>query len=187
VRRVGGEKYRQVDVRILTATNKDLQAEVSDGRFREDLLYRLQVLTVDLPPLRDRPEDIPLLIEHFLDRIASERGRRTPEIDITVAELLERYSWPGNVRELENVLQRLALHVGKGSVTMEAITADDSLRRSLLRNGMADRTTYSLASGEKAQIRRALEAAGGNRNRAATLLGVSRATLYRKLKTHQLN
>jgi DNA-binding NtrC family response regulator len=181
IRRVGGERLVPVDVRVIAATHRDLGAEVRAGRFREDLLYRLQVLVIPIPPLRERPEDIPLLVDHFLERIARERGLDLPRIDPEVRGVLERHSWPGNVRQLESAIQRLVLHAGDAHVTMAALDSDDSLRTSLL-GSSSDEARFSLDDGVREQLRRALAAAGGHRERAAQLLGVSRATIYRKIK-----
>jgi transcriptional regulator with GAF, ATPase, and Fis domain/tetratricopeptide (TPR) repeat protein len=184
VRRVGGEQLVEVDVRVLTATHRDLPAEVKAGRFREDLLYRLRVLTIELPPLRERTGDVALLVDHFLKRIAEQRGRPPHVVADDALSLFEAYGWPGNVRELENVLTRLVLLAGEGPVTAAVIEADPGLRRALTHDAASGKPAFSLKDGEKEQIRRAIEAAGGNRSRAAGLLGVSRATLYRKIRQH---
>jgi len=186
MRRVGGEKSIKVDVRVLAATHRDLAEEVEAGRFREDLMYRLQVLSIDLPPLRDRPGDVALLTDHFLARIASERGREKPHIDGDVLDLLEQNSWPGNIRELENALQRLTVLAGRNPITMATVDSDPGLSKSLAGRPETVKAALSLATGERSQIRRALDAVKGNRNKAAGLLGISRATLYRKLKQHQI-
>jgi transcriptional regulator with GAF, ATPase, and Fis domain len=186
VRRVGGESSVHVDVRLLTATNRDLQERVEKGLFREDLLYRLQVLTIQLPALRERHGDIPLLVSHMLERIARERDRDVPIVDPDVLEILERYPWPGNVRQLENVLQRLALLAGDDAITRSLIEEEEALRRALLGGLGDDEPVFSLERSEREQIRRALESCGGNRNRAAKLLGISRATIYRKIKEYDL-
>jgi DNA-binding NtrC family response regulator len=186
IRRVGGEKPVPVNVRLITATHRDLQAEVKAGRFRLDLLYRLQVLTVEIPPLRERSGDVALLTSHILDRIAAERGRTPCVIDDNAMGLFERYAWPGNVRELQNALQRLSLLAGDRAISGALIESDPVLRRTLIPEHGAERVTYSLKSGEKEQLRQAIAAANGNRRRAAGLLGVSRATLYRKLQQHGL-
>jgi two-component system response regulator HydG len=185
IRRVGDDRHRLVDVRLLTATHRDLHEYVADGLFREDLLYRLQVLTIQLPPLGDRPEDVPLLIEHFLARIARERGRATPPVRAEVADLLQRASWPGNVRQLENALQRLILLAGDGPITIQTIEADPGLRDALISGG--GKPILSLKQNERERIAEALEAAGGNRAEAAKLLGISRATIFRKLKQYDLS
>jgi Nif-specific regulatory protein len=184
VRPVGGEKAIPVNVRVVTATHRDLGGEIRAGRFRQDLLYRLQVLTIELPPLLDRPGDVALLVASFLERIARERGRKATPIDDAALAILERHSWPGNVRELQNVLQRLDLLAGNRAITAELVASDPSIGG----RGEAPsrRAGFSLRAGEKAELERALRAADGNRVKAARLLGISRATLYRKLERHGL-
>jgi two-component system response regulator HydG len=186
VRKVGGETSVHVDVRVLAATNRNLQERVEAGMFREDLLYRLQVLTIQLPPLHARHGDIPLLVTHMLERISKERDRRAPGVEPEVLELLEKYPWPGNVRQLENVLQRLALLAGDGPITRSSIEEEPALQKALLGGLADDEPVFSLEKSEREQIRRALETSGGNRNRAAKLLGISRATIYRKIKEYDL-
>jgi Nif-specific regulatory protein len=186
LRRVGGERVVRVDVRVVTATHRDLQAEVAAGRFREDLFYRLQVLVVQLPALRDRLGDIPLLVDHFLRRISRERGREAPKIRSNVISLLEGYGWPGNVRQLENHIQRIALLAGDGPISLSVIEGDKGLRETLLGKKAEGTPVFSLEHSEKEQIRQALEAADGNRTRAARMLGISRATIFRKIKEYGL-
>jgi len=186
VRRVGGESSVHVDVRLLAATNRKLQERVEAGLFREDLLYRLQVLTIELPPLRERHGDIPLLVSHMLERIARERNRPAPSVETDALEILERYPWPGNVRQLENTLQRLVLLAGDGAISRSLIEEEPALRKALLGGLADDEPVFSLEKSEREQIRRALESSGGNRNRAAKLLGISRATIYRKIKEYDL-
>ncbi len=186
IRRVGGDRAIKVDVRVIAATHRDLSREVEEGSFREDLFYRLQVLAIDIPPLRERVEDIPLLIDHFLERIAKERGLRRARLDRGVRALLERYEWPGNVRQLENVLQRLVLIAGDAVITRAELDSDATLREILLGSATPMEESFSLDRGARDQLRRALEAAAGNRERAAELLGVSRATIYRKIKQYGL-
>jgi transcriptional regulator with GAF, ATPase, and Fis domain len=187
IRRVGGEKPITVDVRVVAATHRDLEEEVRAGRFREDLLYRLQVVTIDIPPLSERPGDIPLLTDHFLRKIAEERGRDPVRMENDALELFERYSWPGNVRQLENTLRRLTL-LGRGeAITHATIEGDPKACAALLPDRAERPPVLSLKLAEKEQVSRALELAGGNRRKAAGLLRISRATLYRKLKDHQLN
>jgi DNA-binding NtrC family response regulator len=182
IRRVGGEKPVAVNVRLVTATHRDLQAEIKAGRFRLDLLYRLQVLTIEIPPLRERPGDISLLTSHILERIGAERGRPPCAVDDEALALFERYAWPGNVRELQNTLQRLSLLAGERAIGAALIESDPVLRRTLLPPRETDAARFSLRSGEKEQLQAAIAAAGGNRKKAAGLLGISRATLYRKLR-----
>jgi transcriptional regulator with PAS, ATPase and Fis domain len=158
---------------------------VAAGRFREDLLYRLQVLVVHLPPLRDRDGDLPVLVQHLLEKISKARGRRAPRVEPDVLELFARYTWPGNVRQLENVLQRLALLSGDGPIHRELLKADPGLER-LFVTVETIGPQFSLERTEREQIRRALEAARGNREKAALMLGISRATIYRKIKELKL-
>jgi transcriptional regulator with GAF, ATPase, and Fis domain/tetratricopeptide (TPR) repeat protein len=184
IRRVGGDKPVPVNVRLITATHRDLQGEIKAGRFRLDLLYRLQVLTIEIPPLRERPGDVALLTSHILERIAAERGRAPCVIDDEALALFTRYHWPGNVRELQNTLQRLSLLAGARAISAALIESDPVLRRTLIPAREAGKAGLSLKAGEKEQLRLAIAAAGGNRRNAAGLLGVSRATLYRKLRRH---
>jgi len=184
VRRVGDERIGHVDVRVVAATNKDLDEEIRAGRFREDLYYRLNVLSIRMPPLRERPGDVPLLTGHLMERIARERGREAPRIDGEVVDLLERCAWPGNVRQLENAIQRLALLAGDGPVTLRTVRSDEGLRRALLGERDPSVPVLSLSKTEEEQIRRALKESRGNRDRAAKLLGISRATIYRKLREY---
>jgi Nif-specific regulatory protein len=186
LRRVGGDHPIKVDVRVITATNKDLQAEIAAGRFREDLYYRLAVVPVQLPPLRERVGDVPFLTGHLLEQIASARGRVTPRIDADVLDAMERYPWPGNVRQLENVLRRVSLLGSDKTITREVIESDSDLTRMFLGKEAATGPVLSMVKTEQEQIRRALDAAGGNRDRAARLLGISRATIYRKMREYSL-
>jgi Nif-specific regulatory protein len=187
VRRVGGERWFPVDVRVIAATHRDLNEEVKAHRFREDLLYRLQVLVIPLPPLRDRPGDLPLLVDHFLRKIARERDRSSPRLRAPVVDLLETYHWPGNIRQLENVLQRLTLLAGEAPITVSVVESDRELRRTLIGETDDSAPIYSLERSEEQRIREALRAASGNRTRAAKLLGISRATIFRKIKQYGLS
>ncbi|MCS6925085.1 MAG: sigma 54-interacting transcriptional regulator, partial [Candidatus Binatia bacterium] len=173
----------KVDVRIIAATNRDLRQAVATGEFRQDLFYRLNVVDIHLPPLRERPEDIPLLIEHFLAR--APHATRVRRLSAEALRLLLHYPWPGNVRELENTIER-ALVLCRG----EEITPADlpphltavkstvgSLRDALLRR-------CSLAEIEQEYILLALEMTEGRKKEAAELLGIDRKTLYRKLEEY---
>jgi two-component system response regulator HydG len=185
VRPVGDNKTYPVNVRILAATHRDLPKEVAEGRFREDLFFRLNVLTLNVPPLRDRLEDIAQIVRHFLDHLASTaspiRGIAREAVDV-----LKRYRWPGNVRELENTIQR-AVALGR----RDAIYPDDLPDSIYLRQTNSDRTGIdpsgdSLAAHEMAAIRNALSKCGNNRSRAARMLGIGEATLYRKIKKYKI-
>ena len=187
LRRVGDDRPIRVDVRLITATNKDLRAEIVTARFREDLYYRLAVVPVTLPPLRERVGDVPLIAGHLAARVATARGRPAPRIDAEVLDALERYPWPGNVRQLENIIRRLILHAGDGSITRRVVEADAELAQMFLGKQQAFTPVMSIQKSEEEQVRRALEASAGNRDRAARLLGISRATIYRKLKEYGLH
>jgi len=178
--RVGEGKTRQADVRLVAATNRDLAAAVKSGEFREDLFYRLNVIPIILPPLRERMEDVPLLAANLLNALAKERGR--PELSLTPAGLgrLMHHSWPGNVRELINVLEyAIALAPGRriGPGDLPPTLSDAPVRYSRPEEG---------DDGEARRIADALAAHRGNRSRAARALGMNRVTLYRKLKRYRL-
>jgi transcriptional regulator with PAS, ATPase and Fis domain len=187
LRRVGGDSPIKVDVRIIAATNKDLAAEITAGRFREDLYYRLAVVPVSLPPLRDRIGDVTYLAGRILDRLCAARGRPTPRVESEVLDAFERYSWPGNVRQLENLLRRIVLLAGDSPITQDVLATDAELSRLFLGKQTDFVPVMSIAKGEEEQIRRALEAASGHRDRAARLLGISRATIYRKMREYKLS
>lgn len=187
---VGGSEPIAVDVRIVAATHTGLRKAVEDGRFRADLMYRLRVVPIFIPPLRDRPGDLSLLIEKLLLQL-SEDGERTIErISPGAKLLLERHPWPGNVRELRNVLE-YALVMGEGPVLMEGdlppelLDTEDALEGGLAVNRPSQPPGPSgegETSEEERRIRRALERASGNRERAARMLGMSRVTLWRRMK-----
>ena len=205
VRRLGETSARLVDVRVVAATHRDLQRLAAEGRFREDLYYRLNVVQIDLPPLRERREDIGLLASYFLDRLARREGR-TLHFSPAAAALLERYDYPGNVRELENAVEH-AYAIAEG----DAILPRDlpaPIRVPRLLPGAADagagasrvgdaapppapatepaRDAWSLAEVEKEHIQRVLERHRGNATAAAKQLGISRTTLWRKLRQYGL-
>ena len=174
---VGSSRSRRVDVRIVAATNRDLLGLVSKGLFREDLYYRLLVIRIDLPPLRDRGDDILLLTRHFNVRYAKELGRKPPELSDLGLEALRSYHWPGNVRELQNVIRRLL-------VMNEADRINVADLPSLMRAGPLPAAEFGrpLREVEAEYIRNVLASVGGNRTRAAQVLGIDRKTLRRKLE-----
>jgi len=174
-----------VDVRLITATHRDLSQRVAEGEFREDLLYRLPVLVLQLPPPKDRPTDNDPLVTYFLDRIAKQRQQKNVTIRTDALELLERYAWPGNGRQLGNTLQRLALLADGAAISRATIEQDPSLRAALI--GQTGKPTLSLKQNERDRIAEALKQARGNRANAARLLGVSRATIFRKIKHYGLS
>ncbi len=174
---VGSDRPRKVDVRVVAATNKDLARLVGQGRFREDLYYRLNVVVLEVPPLRRRGEDVLLLAAHFVHRFAAEQGREAPRFSDRVLERFLEYDWPGNVRELENLVQRLVI-MCEGDV----VEVSDLPR--WLRTPSAEPAgpvLRPLAEVEREHIRAVLDAVGGNRTRAAEILGIDRKTLRRKL------
>lgn len=178
---VGSRRGQKVNVRIIAATNKDLPALVEKGGFREDLFYRLNVVTITLPPLRMRGDDIPLLTHHFLERFAKEIGRPTPQISDNVLKVLRKYHWPGNVRELENVLHRLMVMMEGDFIDVPDLPS--LMRFSALRENEPLR---KLTEVESEHIRAVLAGANGNKSRAAEILGIDRKTLREKLKKYSI-
>jgi transcriptional regulator with GAF, ATPase, and Fis domain len=186
-RRVGGERPQKVDVRVVVATNKDLGRMVSEGKFRQDLFFRLSVVRLTLPPLRERREDIPLLVQAFLERFAKQAGGAAKAVEPAAMAKLAGYRWPGNVRELENEIQRAAAfagaritvgdlspHVAAGA---EGALPDEGQPDSLLLKPRIERL-------ERTLIREALAQNGGNQTRAADVLGLSRFGLQKKLRRY---
>ncbi len=185
---VGSEKVTAVDVRVVAATHRDLEAMVKDGAFREDLFYRLHVIPIDVPPLRERREDIPALAEHFRAQVNAREGRSVPSFSPEVVQRLMAHSFPGNVRELENLIERLVVVASDRTVTLDNLPA--SLRTDVLdlQDGHLELPARGvdlrllLTRLEERFIEHALERTGGNKNRAAELLGMNRTTLVEKLR-----
>jgi DNA-binding NtrC family response regulator len=189
-RRVGGNKMMKSDVRLISATNKDLRQEVAAGTFREDLLYRLNVITLRLPPLRERKEDIPLLVEHFLK---SKAGAKEPKkIDDKALEILMRYDWPGNVRELENVVERAAVLSPESVIRVDDLALPASSRPMRERfagsaaGGLAAGSAVTLSQIQKAHVAAVLDSVNWNKELAAKILGISVKTLYSKIQSYKL-
>ena len=189
IERVGGAKPIRVDVRIVSATNRDLTRAVAEGTFREDLLFRLNVIPLPVPPLRERPDDIPALVQHFSRLHQARTGRRPPQWTTGALSLLARYRWPGNVRELANIVERLAiLHAGAevSERDVRAVLPIDEARpaaASLPDPAQLDGSlSDTLDSHERMLIVRALSAAGGNVTDAARRLRTDRANLYRRMR-----
>jgi DNA-binding NtrC family response regulator len=180
VQRVGASKVRKVNVRVLSATNADLGEAVSEGSFREDLLYRLNTVEVHLPPLRERREDVVPLALHFLRHAASHYEKDVTGFSDEATQAILRHSWPGNVRELEHAMERAVLMARGTAVTV----ADLSLRRR--EDGSALIEELTLDEAERLLIEKALDRYGGNVSRAAEALGLSRSALYRRLQRHDL-
>ena len=188
IQRVGGDKPVGVDVRILAATNRDLKKEVDAGRFREDLYYRLNVVTVIVPALRDRPEDIPLLAQFFLSRFAEKNRKRIKGFTPAAMDLLTRGAWPGNVRELENAVERaVILSVGEYVTERELPLCPPREQAACPAEGptaLAGLTGMPLDDVEREVILATLRDTGGNKSEAARVLGITRATLHKKLKKY---
>ena len=185
--RVGGTRLIPMQARIISATNRDLVKALGDGSFREDLFYRLRTVPITLPPLRERPEDIPLLVEHFLSRLNKKHKKAVRGLDPKVMRQFINYSWPGNVRELERMLEYAYIFV-KGPVIFPSnLPALDELMRERLpeiRLAGPHRRDKELG---KDLLYEALERAGGRRLEAATILGISRTSLWRKMKMLDIN
>jgi DNA-binding NtrC family response regulator len=186
VRRVGADLEREINVRVIAATNRDLEREVSEGRFRQDLYWRLNVIHLSIPPLRERPFDIPLLVEQFINKIAEKSGRPPLHVPPETLATLTAYSWPGNARELENVIERACALTAGPSLT------PDDLPERVRSNGQtgaliarAKERRMTLRELERDYIVEALGMTGGNKSRAAEILGIDRRTLHRKLDEYR--
>ena len=182
-RRLGGRSEVEVDVRVLCATNRDLKEEIRRGRFREDLYFRLHVFTILLPPLRDRREDIPLLVHHFLEKFNGETGKRVQGLTPAALATLQGYAWPGNIRELRNTLERAMILVDGDIIGEEQLPPD-------LHASRPEAATLRIPLGlqmdkvEKEYILASLQKNGGNKARTAEVLGISEKTLYNKLNRY---
>jgi two-component system response regulator HydG len=178
---VGATEALPIDTRIIAATNRELEEEIKRGTFRRDLFYRLNVIALHLPPLRDRREDIPLLAESFLERTARQRGEPAKRLDDDAAAALVAYHWPGNVRELENAMERAVILTLGSTITVGALPERVTERRteSLVAERAAPNPTLEVI--EKAYIMWVLQSEQGNKTRAAEMLGIDPSTLHRKL------
>ncbi|HEB36786.1 hypothetical protein LCGC14_0803590 [marine sediment metagenome] len=176
ITRVGGNEEINVDVRIIAATNRNLKASINQGKFREDLYYRLNVVTIDLPPLKDRMEDILPLAEHFLKKYAEENNKRIKNFSDDVVEFMLNYSWPGNVRELENMIERGVILTKNTAITL------DELPQDIIHPTPVEGKTVEAVT--RNHIINVLEETKGNISKAANILGIRRMTLYNKLKKY---
>jgi len=185
ITRVGGNAPIAADFRLVAATNVDLEQEVADGRFREDLFYRIDVFPIRVPPLRERKSDIPLLANYFRQRFAEENDVRPPAISERTLDRMMGYEWPGNVRELENYVERsLIMYAGAPSIRFEPPGGRESDAEQDLLDRARDEG-WELARLEREYILATLESTGGHQSRAAEILGVDRRTVYRKLKQYR--
>ncbi|MBI4844034.1 MAG: sigma-54-dependent Fis family transcriptional regulator [Nitrospirae bacterium] len=188
IRRVGGNKSIQVDVRIITATNKDMEKEVAAGNFREDVFYRLNVVTIFLPPLRERREDIPALVDFFVEKYGKEFGRRIKSVEPAVINAFSNYRWPGNIRQMESVIEKAVLMNDTGIIGLNDIQGELELFRNKEKGGVFDLPPEGInfEEMEKELLTKAMERAGGVASKAAKLLGMSYKTFLYRLEKHNL-
>jgi transcriptional regulator with PAS, ATPase and Fis domain len=179
IRPVGAARGKQVDVRVLAATNRDMQKLVEDGKFREDLWFRLNVVRIVIPPLRDRRGDVPLLARFFLNKYNA-RYQQSARLMESGLKGMQECTWPGNVRQLQHLVERLTILAPNGRIDGEAV------QHALAAMEGREEPVETLAEAEVEQIRRVLAATGGNKSRAAQILGIERKTLYRKLERIKL-
>ncbi len=188
ITRVGGNKIIPVDVRIIAATYKNLKKEVEEGRFRADLFYRLSVVPIKIPALREREGDLPILIEHFLKIKAKKLNKSLPIINADVYEKMLNYNWPGNVRELENCIENIVLLNGESTMVFE-----DNKKYNIMNENTSNKILsvennkfYTLQESEKNEIIRALKQNEHNLTKTSKTLGITRATLYSKMKKYDI-
>jgi transcriptional regulator with PAS, ATPase and Fis domain len=190
IRKVGGSDHTDVDVRIIAASNEKLETLIEQGKFREDLYYRLSVISIDIPPLRNRPEDILPLVDHIMRRELG-RDAEIPAIDHEAQSVLDNYNWPGNVRELENAIQHALAFAQDGRITKDTLpakivnTVEEGLKSGVITSRHEQYKGKSLKmflhDKEKEFLQRTIESVNGDKEKAANELGISLATLYRKL------
>jgi transcriptional regulator with PAS, ATPase and Fis domain len=187
VRPLGANDAEKVDTRLVSACNRDPERLVQEGHFRQDLYYRLNVIRIDLPPLRERTEDIPILVDHFIQKFAPQSQRLLEGIEPEALDVLLNYRWPGNVRELEHTIER-AVHLGKEiRIGLQDFPSSLVMRSdNVLPLAEAIEKSYTLKDLEKEYIMRVMETVHGNKTEAAKTLGVDRTTLYRKLEEYKV-
>ncbi len=178
--RIGGSKKRKIDIRLIASTNRDLAKEVKDKRFRADLYYRLNVVQIKLPPLRERMSDIPLLVTHFLDKFSQRENKRVSSISPEVMTAFLNYSWPGNLRELENVIESAVVLSKKDNIGIRSIS--DEIKKEAMNGTVTVDTFKPLKEQELETVMRAIDAFNGNKSKAAKALGITRKALYNRLK-----
>ena len=183
---LGAERTQRVDVRVIAATNRDLKQLVADGRFQEDLYYRLNVIPIAIPPLRDRRDDIPVLIDHFVEKHRQRTGKRIDRVGDDVVSALQRYDWPGNVRELENTIERAVVLAPGQVITASAISFLGAT--SAPAPGLPSlRLHQNIEWVERETIRRSLDQAGGIKKDAAELMGISQRALSYYLAKYRID
>jgi DNA-binding NtrC family response regulator len=185
---VGSSRARSVDVRVIAATNRDLEKEVAAGKFREDLYYRLKVVTLRIPPLRERPTDIPLLVEHYLKLFCEEHGKPAKRMSAEALEVLARHPWPGNVRELKNVIESLVVFHQGDEIALAELPPEVRQAAPVAESPPVQPTVgqpRTMEEIERQAILETLERTGGRRAEAAQLLSIGLRTLQRKLKDYR--
>ncbi len=182
ISRVGGNQTIKVDFRVVAATNKDLEQLIEEGKFRPDLYYRLNVFRIEMPPLRDRREDVPVLVDHFVRKFSAEMSKRITSVSPAAMNGLQQYNWPGNVRELENAVERAMVVAQEPELREQDFTLKSKTEVGL---GIGD--VRSLEDVERAHILRVLDECSGNQTRTADVLGIDRVTLHHKLKRYGWN
>ena len=191
IQRVGGEETLSVDVRILAATNRNLQVDIKEGKFREDLYYRLNVVTLNVPPIRDRQDDIPLLAQYFVEKYAEKNRKRVKAFSPLAMDMLLKYEWPGNVRELENTIERAVILLPGDCITEKELPSNIiepySESRDWVEPPKPVVANRPLEEVEKEAILATLEATGGNKSETARRLKINRKTLHKKLKDYGVN
>ncbi len=182
ISKVGDHKVVKVDVRVISATNRDLQRSIAKGLFREDLFFRLNVVSIDLPPLRDRKEDVPLLADHFLKIFGQRQGKTVEGLSPNAMKALTEYNWPGNVRELENTIERLLVFAQGKTITLKDLVYSNTVLSDIV-----TREPIRLEEMERQHIMKVVNSVNGNKTRAAQLLGIDRKTLRTKLKKYRMS
>jgi len=169
-------------VRVISTTNRNIQSAIQEGNFREDLFYRLKVIDIELPPLRERKEDLPLLVQHFISKFGQGQKKNISGISEEAMKILLNYPWPGNVRELENIIQRAITLSQHDTITLEDLPVSmvEKTKENLVEKAFQGK--YTMDQLEKEYIRKVLMEVGGNKSKAAEILGFDRKTLYRKLE-----
>jgi len=183
---LGAERTQKVDVRVVAATNRDLKQMASEGKFQEDLYYRLNVIPIQIPPLRERREDIPVLVEHFIEKHRQRTGKRVERIDDDAMQALQRYDWPGNVRELENTIERAVVLATSPVITTASVSLVGTT--TVQTSGLPSlRLHQNIEWVEKETIRRALDQSGGVKKDAAELMGISQRALSYYLAKYRID
>jgi DNA-binding NtrC family response regulator len=185
IRPVGGTTESDIDVRVIAATNRNLEEAIRNKSFRKDLFYRLDVISINMPPLREIKDDIPNLVNHFIKKFSKDGHRQVSRVAPEVMDLLMRYDWPGNVRQLENIIER-AFALGQGDTILVGDLPSD-IRDTYKQSGIGSANSLNLAENEKLLIMRALRQTKGNKAEAAQLLGINITTVYRKLEKYQIS